>query len=265
MANHQAVISAPQSRDWRIKTGPRLRLLGSLLLVLGVVALLGWCLALLRDPATLPISKIRVQGMFVHLDEAMLRRAVAERAGQGFFGVDIDAVKQRVEQLPWVAQASVRRIWPDTLGIKVVEQKALARWAGGGLVNEAGRIFRPQESSYPSLLPLFSGPENMLETMKEQYRRDGVLLASIGLSIREVHMNSRRALTLYLKLPSNGGIELVLGRKQSRARLQRFIAVYKKLLGAHSAEIARVDLRYSNGMSVQWKTTLKQQIYKGGE
>ncbi len=261
MANHQAVISAPQSRDWRIKTGPRLRLLGSLLLVLGVVALLGWCLALLRDPATLPISKIRVQGMFVHLDEAMLRRAVAERAGQGFFGVDIDAVKQRVEQLPWVAQASVRRIWPDTLGIEVVEQKALARWAGGGLVNEAGRIFRPPARSSPSLLPLFSGPENMLETMKQQYRQDSALLTNIGLEIGELHMNSRRALTLYL----NNSIELVLGRKQIRARLQRFIAVYKKLLGAHSAEIARVDLRYSNGMSVQWKTTLKQQIYKGGE
>lgn len=258
-------MSVSHGRDWHIKAGPRLRLLGILLLVLGVVALLAWCLALLKDPATLPISKIRVQGVLAHMDENRLRRAIAEKAGQGFFGVDIDAVKQRVEQLPWVAQASVRRIWPDTLGIKVVEQKALARWAGGGLVNEAGRIFRPRESSYPLLLPLFSGPEDMLETMKEQYRRDGMLLASIGLSIREVHMNSRRALTLYLKLPSNEGIELVLGRKQTRVRLQRFIAVYKKLLGAHSSEIARVDLRYSNGMSVQWKTTLKQQIYKGGE
>ncbi len=261
MANHQAVMSAPQGRDWRIKTGPRLRLLGRLLLVLGVLALLGWCLALLRDPMTLPISKIRVQGVLVHLDENMLRQAVAEKADEGFFGVDIDAVKQRVEQLPWVAQASVRRIWPDTLGIEVVEQKALARWAGGGLVNEAGRIFRPVVSSYPSQLPLFSGAEDMLETMKKQYRQDSALLASIGLGIRELQINSRRTLTLHL----NDSTELVLGRKQTQLRLQRFIAVYKKLLGVHKAEIARVDLRYSNGLSVQWKTILQEQIYKGGE
>ena len=254
-------MSAPHSRDWRIKTGPRLKLLGRLLLLLGLTALLGWCLALLRDPATLPISKIRVQGVFMHLDEHMLRQAVAEKAGEGFFGVDIDAVKQRVEQLPWVAQASVRRIWPDTLGIEVVEQKALARWAKGGLVNEAGRVFRPVVSSYPSQLPLFSGPEDMLETIKEQYRQDSVLLARIGMGIRELQINSRRALRLHL----TNGIELVLGRKQTRLRLQRFIAVYKKLLGAHDAEIARVDLRYSNGMSVQWKPILKRQIYKGGE
>lgn len=254
-------MSAPHSRDWRIKTGPRLRLLGSLLLLLGGLALLGWCLALLRDPATLPISKIRVQGVFTHLDENMLRQAVAEKAGEGFFGVDIDAVKQRVEQLPWVAQASVRRIWPDTLGIEVVEQKPLARWAGGGLVNEAGRIFRPLVSSYPSQLPLFSGPEDMLERMKELYRQNNALLVSIGLSIRELQINSRRALSLHL----NNSIELMLGRSQTQMRLQRFIAVYKKLLGAHNAEIARVDLRYSNGMAVQWKTILKRQIYKGGE
>ncbi|VAX11976.1 Cell division protein FtsQ [hydrothermal vent metagenome] len=260
-ANPQAVMSASHSRDWHIKTGPRLKLLGSLLLLLGLASLLIWCLALLRDPATLPISKIRVQGVFMHLDENMLRQAVAEKAGQGFFGVDIDAVKQRVEQLPWVAQASVRRIWPDTLGIEVVEQKPLARWAGGGLVNEAGRVFRPVVSSYPSQLPLFSGPENMLATMKKQYRQDNALLTGIGLEIRELRMNSRRALSLHL----NNSIELMLGRRQTQARLQRFIIAYKKLLGAHSAEIARVDLRYSNGLSVQWKTTLKQQIYKDGE
>ncbi len=264
-ANSQAVISAPHSRDWCIKAGPRLKILGSLLLLLGIMALLGWCLALLKDPATLPITKIRVQGVLVHLDENRLRRAVVEKANQGFFGVDIDAVKRRVEQLPWVAQASVRRIWPDTLGVEVVEQKPLARWAKGGLVNEAGQIFKPVTTRYPSWLPLFSGPEDMLGVMGEQYRQDSALLASIGLGIREVQMNSRRALTLYLKLPSNESIELVLGRKQIQVRLQRFIAVYKKLLGAHAAEIARVDLRYSNGMAVQWNKTLKQQIDKGGE
>ncbi len=259
-ANHQAVISAPHNSDWRISP----RLLGSLLLLLGVIALLGWSVALLKDPSTLPITKVKVQGTFVHLDENMLRRAVVEQVTEGFFSVDIDAVKQRVEQLPWVAQASVRRIWPDTLGIKVVEQKALARWANGGLVNKAGQIFKPLVSSYPPALPLFSGSQDMLATIGEQYRQDSALLAGIGLAIHEVHMSSRRALTLYLKLPSNGSIEVVLGRKYTEARLQRFIAVYKKLLDAHSAEIARVDLRYSNGLSVQWKTILKQKIHKDG-
>lgn len=264
MVNHQAVISASHSRS--IKTGLHLKLLGSLLLLPGIIALLGWGLARLKDPATLPISKIRVQGTFVHLDENRLRRTVTEKVSQGFFGVDIDAVKQQVEQLPWVAQASVRRIWPDTLGIKVVEQIPLARWAKGGLVNGAGQIFRPLVSSYPPGLPLFSGPQDMLGVIGKQYRQDSALLAGMGLGIRAVHMSLRRALTLDLTLPSNRSIELVLGRKHIQARLRRFIAVYKRLLGTHSAEIARVDLRYSNGLSVQWKTTLlKQKIHKDGE
>ncbi len=260
-ANSQAVISTPSTVGWRIKTGLGLRMLGTVLLLVGGVVLLGWCLALLKDPATLPISKIRVQGAFVHLDESMLHRAVVEMENQGFFSVDIDAVKQRVEQLPWVAQVSVRRIWPDTLGIEVVEQKALARWASGGLVNDTGRSFSPVADSYPSNLPLFSGPENMLAVMGEQYQRNSALLVTAGLSITGLAINSRRALTLQL----NNGIELVLGRKQTQARLQRFIAVYRKLLATRNDEIARVDLRYSNGMSVQWKTTAKQNIHQGGE
>ncbi len=260
-ANSQAVISAPRASGWRIKTNLRLRMLATLLLLVGVMALLGWCFALLKDPATLPISKIRVQGAFVHMNESMLHRAVADMENQGFFSVDIGAVKQRVEQLPWVAQVSVRRIWPDTLGLEVVEQKALARWASGGLVNDSGQSFSPAADSYPSNLPLFRGPRNMLAMMGEQYQRNSALLVTAGLSITELAINSRRALTLQL----NNGIELVLGRKQTQARLQRFIAVYEKLLATRTAEIARVDLRYSNGMSVQWKTTAKQNIHQGGE
>ncbi len=260
-ANSQAVISVSRTSEWRIKTGLGLPMLGTLLLLVGVVLLLGWCLSMLKDPATLPISKIRVQGAFVHLDESMLHRAVVEMENQGFFSVDIGAVKRRVEQLPWVAQASVRRIWPDTLGIEVVEQKALARWVNGGLVNEVGQNFRPVAESYPSNLPLFSGPQNMLAAMGGQYRRNSALLVTAGLGVTELAMNSRRALTLQL----NNGIELVLGRKQTQARLQRFITVYRKLLATRTAEIVRVDLRYSNGMSVQWKTTAKQNIHQAGE
>ena len=260
-ANHQAVISAPQTSGWRIKLALPMRMLGTLLLLAGVVVLLGWCFYTLNDPATLPISKIRVQGTFVHLNESMLHGAVAEMENQGFFSVDIDAAKQQVEQLPWVAEASVRRIWPDTLGINVVEQKALARWADGGLVNKAGQNFKPLKTSYPPALPLFSGPENLLAMMGEQYQRNSALLVTAGLSINGLKMNSRGALTLQL----NNGIELVLGREQTRARLQRFIAVYEKLLAVRSAEIARVDLRYSNGMSVQWEAGSKQQIHQGGE
>lgn len=259
--NSQAVISTADTSDWRIKTALPLRMLGTLLLLVGVLSLSGWCASLLNDPATLPISKIRVQGSFVHLNESMLHRAVAEMEHQGFFSVDIEAVKIRVEQLPWVAQASVRRIWPDTLGVNVVEQKAQARWASGGLVNQAGLSFKPVTSSYPSSLPLFSGPENMLPMMIEEYRRNSALLVNVGLSITNVKINSRSALSLQL----NNGIELVLGRKQTDVRLQRFINVYKKVLAERSADIARIDLRYSNGMSVAWKAGSNQKIYQGEE
>ncbi len=264
-ANSQAVMSTPSASGWRIKTIVPLRMLATLLLLLGVFSLLGWCVSMLNNPATLPISKIRVQGSFVHLNETMLHRAVAEMEHQGFFSVDIEAVKQRVEQLPWVAQASVRRIWPDTLGVNVVEQKPQARWRQGGLVNELGQSFKPVISSYPSQLPLFSGPENMLPAMLKEYQRNSVLLVNVGLGITEIKMDSRQALTLQLNLPVNNGIELVLGREQTEARLLRFITVYKKILAAHVNDIVRVDLRYSNGLSVAWKAGSNQIINQAGE
>lgn len=254
-ASSQAVIPASSGRG--LAPGS-LRRLALVLLLGGMLALAGWGLSLLRDPATLPISRIQIMGNVAYLDEAMLREAVTRLDLRGFFSIDIVAVKQQVEALPWVASASVRRIWPDALAITVVEQKPLARWSGGGLVNEAGQAFAPPPRSYPDGLPLFEGPAAMLPAMGEAYRLAGGLLARAGLSIRGLRMDSRRALSLRL----DKGFELMLGREHTAARLRRFIRVYDSVLAARTAEIVRVDLRYSHGMAVQWQSGSSQKIMK---
>jgi len=72
-------------------------------------------------------------------------------ATAGFIHVDTEAVRREVEALPWVARATVVRLWPDRLRIVVKEQRAVALWGQDGLVSPDGRIFSPPPASYPSL------------------------------------------------------------------------------------------------------------------
>jgi cell division protein FtsQ len=143
----------------------------------------------------------------------------------------------------------VRRVWPNSLSINIVEQQALARWSAGGLVNNNGEWFKPEEHTYPTGLPVFSGAENMQAEISDYYMDSSALLKPLELGIVQVEANQRRALNLYL----DNGIKLVLGRDQQLERLQRFIKVYPKLFASRINEIAKVDLRYSNGMSVTWR------------
>jgi hypothetical protein len=56
--------------------------------------------------------------------------------------LDIDAARARVEALPWVKQATLTKLFPDTLDIAVVEREPFALWQYAGvvrLIDDEGR------------------------------------------------------------------------------------------------------------------------------
>lgn len=228
--------------------------LGGAALLLLAGLLLGLLLQHLADPLTLPIRKIRVQGALAHVNETMLRNSVVDKVQGGYFNIDVASLRQTVEQLGWVKSAAVRRVWPDSVVISVVEQQPLATWAKGGLVNIHGELFTPAASEEFKHLPLFSAPAGMQHSVTQLYRDLLMKLAPLGVQIVALQLDERRAVQMQL----DNGIELVLGREERLARLQRFVKVYKKTLAQHVSRIQRIDLRYSNGMAVLWDNTTTQ-------
>lgn len=211
--------------------------------------LLAWFIAYLQQPTTLPINKIRALGTFTMVNEKMLREVVANTVAGGYFTVNVDEIQKAVEALPWVYQASVSRVWPDTISLHVTEQHALAEWAKGGFVNLQGTVFKPTEVNRLLTLPVFDGPSGMERNMTEFYGRALSLIEPTGLSISRLTMDTRRAVRVTL----SNGIVVLLGREKMEDRLQRFVRVYRKVLVDRAGEIARVDTRYSNGLAIGWR------------
>ena len=230
------------------------RWLGRAGLLLLCILSLGWLSHRLADPMTLPIHKIRVQGALVHINEEMLRQSLLEKVQGGYFNIDVVALRKTVEQLPWVRTAAVRRVWPDTVVIHVIEQQPLAVWAKGGLVNTRGELFIPKTKEQLKNLPVFVAPAGMEHNSMELYLDMSAQLAPLQLQIVELQLDQRRAVRLQL----DNGIELLLGREERLNRLQRFVKVYHKALASHAMRIRSIDLRYSNGMAVRWDKTTTQ-------
>lgn len=65
-------------------------------------------------------------------DQADLLEAIGVRIGDPLLGVDMDAVKARVEELPWVERAEVVRQLPDTLLVRLGERRPVALWQSNG-------------------------------------------------------------------------------------------------------------------------------------
>lgn len=213
------------------------------------MAVVGWLWLTINDPRTLPVRKIHAVGSFVHVNEQMLREAVAKAIDGGYFRLDVDKVKLAVEKIAWIETVRVRRVWPDTLSIEVQEQVALARLAGGGLVNSRGEVFMPEASTYPEGLPVFISPGGAERKVTEHFLQARGRLSAAGLEISEFHMDARHAISLKL----SNGVEVILGREAIEGRLQRLVRIYQKTLAGRTGDIARIDLRYSNGLAVGWR------------
>ena len=235
------------------------------LAVLSVV-LAGTVFGVIRisDPSTLPIRAVQVEGAFKYLDVARLQEAVSKYAGSGFFDLDISNIQETVKSMSWVDQVSVRRIWPDTVRIRVKEHVPLARWEENGLVNIRGEWFDAKQDASVKMLPEFSGPEGFSKKLTDKYYEIKMVLKPAGLDIAKLKMDQRRTWKVALK----NGIDLDLGKSGVGVRLNRFVRVYPLLLAQLSAglslksdsslessgsKIERIDLRYTNGFSIRWQ------------
>ncbi len=245
----QAPAPSPWWRDLSHLTGP---------LLLGVLALAGLGLLIhqARDPSVLPVRVVGVDGDIAHLDRQRLQTAVAEAVDGSFFSVDLARIRRQLEQLPWIESASVRRIWPDTLRVQVVEQVPLAYWGEDGLVSQRGEVFRPQKLPRLEGLATLQGEDELAPRITREYLRMRTLLETAGLDIERVWVDARQA----WRLQADNGLMLNLGRREVMPRLTRFVQLYPYLQQQTGRQPETVDLRYTNGFTVRWHEDAGAQV-----
>ncbi|MGH7688568.1 MAG: cell division protein FtsQ/DivIB [Gammaproteobacteria bacterium] len=201
-------------------------------------------------PAGPPVTQIAVSvSDGAPLSPAAVRAAALPVLQDGLFTVNLDAVRARVEALPWVAHARVRRQWPGTLAIDVTLEQPVAHWNAAALLGASGQVFSPPQAPRFANLPRLSGPPGSAAELFADFSRARALVAPRHLVIRAMRENARGELGVVFA----GGLVLELGRDRPLVQLHRFVAVAVPALGPALARAATIDMRYPNGFAVAWR------------
>jgi cell division protein FtsQ len=203
----------------------------------------------LKTAQYFPITEVKIAGV-QHVDHSEVQHLLMPLVNKGFFGVSVEHIKESLAQFPWVADSSIRLVWPNQIIIQVTEKIALARWNDDKLLSTAGQLFSPAHETYPSDLPQFVGPEGMQLKMMENYRQVSRIFAPLHFKITQFEVSPAHVWSLML----NNGIKVNIGHKDILTRVSDFVKVYSKIIGTRANEVSSVDLRYSNGLAVRWKT-----------
>ena len=199
-----------------------------------------------------PIARVSVQGELSYISQQAVQERIAPYVSASFFTVDLAAMRGELEQMPWIAHAEVRRVWPDQVSIRLEEQLPVARWGTEALLNNQGQAFAPRELTHYENLPLLSGPKRAQQQVMQQYQVLSQMLRPLGFSITRLELREHGSWFL----STGQGVELLLGRDHLVEKIRRLSTIHDKVLKEQIANIARIDLRYANGLAVAWRTSV---------
>lgn len=195
------------------------------------------------------IRQVVLAGEWQFTQVGELQDAVDSVVRGNFFTANLAEVKQVAERHPWVAQARVQRVWPNTVTVVIREHVPVARWGEEALVTAEGVVFRPRQVKALQQLPMLVGPREQVQEVLAQHEAMSRLLRQVGLRIQRLALTERRSWILNLE----GGVRLLVDDQDTLAKLARFIVLYDRQLVNDMGRIARIDLRYRNGVAVAWR------------
>ncbi len=200
-------------------------------------------------------KRIEVRGDLQHVTVASIRAAIAGRLRGNFFTVRLDEVRRLLESVPWVAQASVRRVWPNRLQVTLQEYRALGAWNDGRLLSDGGDLFVANlaEAEVFGPLPALGGPEDAARDVARRYYEFAAGVAPLSMTVDAIDVSERRSWTLHASGPGTGSTVFELGRDEHpgvvQERLTDAVAAYPMVLARLGVRPERIDTRYANGFA----------------
>jgi len=188
-----------------------------------------------------PSPSLTVEGVH-YASPAQIRHIFAEDFGRSLYLVPIQKRRQQLLAIDWVEDATVSKVWPDTLKVQIRERAPVAfvhlppnrrdGMSQFALIDRYGYILRPRVASRFTL-PVITGIRETepIEDRKARVRRVVSMLRSIGplaSQISEIDVNDPNDLIIGEHV-DGAVVNLMLGDDNFAERIKNFLANYPEI------------------------------------
>jgi cell division protein FtsQ len=204
------------------------------------------------------IGSIRISGNH-RTDPGDILAALGFAPGESIFGADVQAARRRLLSLEWVADAEVRRQYPDLINISIVEKLPFALWEtpnGSYVVERSGRtvgLFDPHAFPHLPVLIGDGAPQSASEIVDAVAAHRATAARVVGYArISDRRWNLLLSDDVVVKLPEEGW--------QKQLDLLEQLIVDKAIL---ERDISEIDLREPDNYIFVLRNGQKQQMTRG--
>ncbi len=171
-----------------------------------------------------------------HASRSRVMNVFHDDFGRSVYLLSLAERRRALLAIDWVKEASVARVWPNTILVKIVERKPVAfvQWpsVSVSLIDAEGVLLRPQTPArfaLPVLVGLAPGADAALR--RDRVRRMSRLLEELGTQsekVSEVDVSDPENLQVMEQIEGRA-VVLILGNRNFLARLDRFHQRYGEI------------------------------------
>ena len=236
----------------------RLALAGAnVLLTLLVVVFVAGAMWWLATRPTFTLRGISLEGDLAHSTPLTVRAAVNSKLAGNFLSLDLDRAREAFESVPWVRRATVRRVFPDRLAVRLEEHRAAALWDDDAseerLVNTFGEVFEANIGDVEDeALPRLAGPPGSSARVLAMHRALEPVLQPLGSPMRGLKLTGHGTWRTQLV----NGVVIELGRGEVAVvseRAARFVRTLPQVTASMQRPLVYADLRHPDGYAVRLK------------
>jgi len=194
----------------------------------------------------LTVGSVVVEGR-AGRDNSDITRMLGIKRGDLMLYFDVDEVRARLEALPAVKSAEVRRIWPGRIYIRIEERRPVARWELDGVtrvIDEDGHTITGRSDAQMQALPLVvgKGAAEAAKSFLALIATQPNFKSNVKVAVRvgERRWNLQLANGVEVRLPEEGA-EAALAELVKLDREQKILA----------RDIKAIDLRFADRFIVK--------------
>ena len=232
---------------------------GWLLMLVAIVVLAVGVYGLYTVMTDAHIAELNVVGTRSDAEKLQVMQHVAPTVTTNYFTSDLEKIRDQALELSWVDRVVVSRAWPNSIRVRVMPRHAIARWGTGRLLSDSGDIFAEVTPQNNQKLPLLHGPATQSKMMMRRYNEINQLFLPVNVHLKELYLTER--MTWFMQFDS--GLRVIVDQEQTMSKLQRLSHLAQNDLKPVWGKISSVDLRYRNGLAIQWKNSAPPNIVNG--
>ncbi len=210
------------------------------------------------------VLRVRTEGNSILPDSDIIRMASIPKDGR-LFDIDLNVVRQRIQQNPFMKRVSVVPEIPDGIAIDVTERKPVAAVVLDRILylDAEGYVLPPVRPGRVLDLPVLTGEFSAADCIAGRQTRSRRIREALEILttarrigddmehlISEIHCQGD---STYVLFTAESGVPVLFGRGDVAMKLVKLDGFWKQIVMQRgAAELRTVDLRFADQVVVRW-------------